>query len=71
MTDVELFQDYLCPIEELSRPLENAYNVVKVMRQATNLMSTEKYGKIASRAALALDNKFTSPLLYYSCKVNE
>lgn len=68
MSEVDLFQEYLCPIEELSRPLENAYNVVKILRQSSDLMNSEKYGKVASRAALALHNKYSSPLLYYSCK---
>ncbi|XP_034236163.1 oligopeptidase A [Thrips palmi] len=68
ITDVELFQEYLCPIEEVSRPLDNAYNTVKILHQATDLLSNEKYNKIASRAAVALENKFTSPLLYHSCK---
>ncbi len=69
MSEVDLFQEYLCPIEELSRPLDNAYNTVKILRQSTDLMDSEKYGKIASRAVVARDNKYTSPLLYYSCKV--
>ncbi|KAJ1522818.1 hypothetical protein ONE63_001970 [Megalurothrips usitatus] len=68
MTEVQLFQEYLCPLEELSRPLNNAYNVVKVLRQSTDIMTNEKYFKIANRAALALDNKYHSPLLYHSCK---
>lgn len=70
MTELELFQEYLCPLEELSRPLDNALNVVKLMRQATNMMTNDKYSKIATRAALAKENKFISPLLFYSCKVS-
>lgn len=68
MTELDLFQDYLCPIEEMSRPLENAYNTIKIIHQTTDMLSNEKYSKIATRAAVALDNKFTSPLLYHSCK---
>lgn len=67
--DLDIFNDWLHPIEESYLPLETTWGIAKTLYFGNqSLMPTKCYMGIHERAMKAATSKFSSAPLYRACK---